>query len=59
MTFVAFIKKRGSVNIESDNILLLYLNSYLKDLCLEGTSKEFEPNAPGGILYFRIPRRKK
>jgi hypothetical protein len=59
MTLVGFIKKRESVNIESDNILQLYLNSYFKNSCSEGTSKEFEPNAPGGMLYFCIPKRRK
>jgi hypothetical protein len=59
MTLVGFIKKRESVNIESDNILPLYLNYYLRNSFSEGTSKEFEPNAPGGMLYFRIPKRKK
>jgi len=41
MTFVGFIQKRKWVNIERYNILQLYLNSYLKNSCSEGTSKEF------------------
>jgi len=49
------------VNIVSDIILQWYWNSYLKSSGSEETSKEFTlfPNAPAGMLYFHIPKRKK